>query len=200
MIADEIVTGFGRAGRMFACEREGVTPDLLCLGKSITAGYLPMAAVIATGDIYDAFLGEYASGRTFHHGHTYGGNPLAAAAACASLDLLDEERLLEEALPRKAAKLAAVLAPLAAHPHVADVRQLGMMAGVELVADRSAGESYPPGERRGYRVCKRTTASGVWLRPLGDVVVVMPPLSISDGELELLGRVLRESIDVECAS
>lgn len=200
MIADEIVTGFGRTGKMFACEVEGVTPDLLCLGKSITAGYLPMAAVIATDEIYDAFLGEYTSGRTFHHGHTYGGNPLAAAAACASLDVLDEERVLEEALPRKAAKLAAVLAPLADHPHVADVRQLGMMAGVELVANRAAGESYPATERRGYRVCKRTTASGVWLRPLGDVVVVMPPLSISDGDLELLGRVLRESIDAECGA
>jgi adenosylmethionine-8-amino-7-oxononanoate transaminase len=200
LIADEIVTGFGRTGRMFACELEGVTPDLLCLGKSITAGYLPMAAVIATGAIYDAFLGEYTSGRTFHHGHTYGGNPLAAAAACASLDLFEEERVLEEALPRKTAKLAAMLAPLVEHPHVADVRQLGLMAGVELVRNRKAGESYRAEERRGYRVCKRTTANGVWLRPLGDVVVVMPPLSISDGELDLLGRVLRESIDAECGS
>jgi adenosylmethionine-8-amino-7-oxononanoate aminotransferase len=200
MVADEIVTGFGRTGRMFACEHEGVTPDLLCLGKSITAGYLPMAATLATTEIYNAFLGDYLTGRTFHHGHTYGGNPLAAAAALASLDLLAEERTLEEALPHKAAKLAAVLAPLAHHPHVGEVRQMGMMAGVELVADRTGGQAFPAAERRGYRVCKRTTASGVWLRPLGDVVVVMPPLSIADAELELLGRVLRESIDAVCQS
>jgi adenosylmethionine---8-amino-7-oxononanoate aminotransferase len=198
MIADEIVTGFGRTGRLFACEHEGVTPDLLCLGKSITAGYLPLAATLATTEIYNAFLGDYVTGCTFHHGHTYGGNPLAAAAALASLDLLAEERILEESLPRKAAKLAAVLAPLADHAHVGDVRQLGMMAGIELVADRASRQSFPAAQRRGYRVCKRTTASGVWLRPLGDVIVVMPPLSIADGELELLGRVLRESIDAEC--
>ncbi len=198
MVADEIVTGFGRTGRMFACEHESVTPDLLCLGKSITAGYLPMAAAVATTEVYNAFLGQYAEGRTFQHGHTYGGNPLAAAAACASLDLLAEERVLEEALPRKAAKLAEVLAPLADHPHVGDVRQLGMMAGVELVADRATAAPFPGVERRGWRVCRRATASGVWLRPLGDVAVVMPPLAIGDAELELLGRVLRESIDAEC--
>jgi adenosylmethionine-8-amino-7-oxononanoate transaminase len=197
LVADEIVTGFGRTGRMFACQLENVTPDLLCLGKSITAGYLPMAATVATDAVYDAFLGEYASGRTFQHGHTYGGNPLAAAAACASLDLLAEERILEEALPRKAAQLAKALAPLVDHPHVGDVRQLGLMAGIELVANRETGNPFPASERRGYRVCRRTTASGVWLRPLGDVIVVMPPLSITEAELQLLARVLAESIDAE---
>jgi len=198
MIADEIVTGFGRTGRMFACEHEGVTPDLLCLGKSLTAGTLPMAATIATEAVYQAFLGEYTSGRTFHHGHTFGGNPLAAAAACASLDLFAEERVIEEGVPRKSKLLAQVLAPLAEHPHVGEIRQLGMLAGVELVADRAAGRAYPATERRGYYVCKRTTAHGVWLRPLGDVVVVMPPLAVSGSEMELLGRVLRESIDAVC--
>jgi len=198
MIADEIVTGFGRTGRMFACEHEGVKPDLLCLGKSLTGGALPMAATIATAAVYRAFLGAYASGRTFHHGHTFGGNPLAAAAACASLDLLAEERVIEEVVPRKTKLLAQVLAPLAEHPHVGEIRQLGMLVGVELVADRAAGRAYPATERRGYHVCKRTTAHGVWLRPLGDVVVVMPPLAISDEEIVLLGRVLREGIDAVC--
>jgi adenosylmethionine-8-amino-7-oxononanoate aminotransferase len=198
MIADEIVTGFGRTGRMFACDHEGVTPDLLCLGKSLTAGYLPMAATIATGDIYRAFLGEYTSGRTFHHGHTFGGNPLAAAAACASLDLFDEERLLDDAIPRKAASLRRVLEPLAAHPHVGEIRQLGVLAGIELVADRETRRPYPAAERRGYLVCKRTTAHGVWLRPLGDVIVVMPPIAIADADLELLSRVLSESINEVC--
>ncbi len=200
LIADEIVTGFGRTGRMFACEHEGVTPDLLCLGKSLTAGYLPMAATLATSKIYQAFLGEYTSGRTFHHGHTFGGNPLAAVAACASLDLFDEERLLDDAIPRKSAALRRVLEPLADHPHVGDVRQLGMLAGVELVADRASGRSFPAAQRRGYEVCRRSTAHGVWLRPLGDVIVVMPPLAIADAELELLGRVLIESIDAICGS
>ena len=200
LIADEIVTGCGRTGRMFACEHEGVTPDLLCLGKSLTAGYLPMAATIATTAIYDAFLGDYASSCTFHHGHTFGGNPLAAAAACASLDLLAEGRTIDDALPRQAEWLARALAPLASHPHVGDVRQLGLMAGVELVAHRETGAPYAAAERRGYRVCRQSTASGVWLRPLGDVVVVMPPLAIAPAELELLGRVLADSITTVCGA
>jgi adenosylmethionine-8-amino-7-oxononanoate aminotransferase len=200
MIADEIVTGFGRTGRMFACQHEQVTPDLLCLGKSLTAGYLPMAATLTTDAVYEAFLGEYASGRTFQHGHTYGGNPLAASAALASLDLLADERIVEESLPRKAAKLAATLAPIARLPHVGDVRQLGLMAGLELVADRASGRPFPAAERRGRRVCRRTTESGVWLRPLGDVIVIMPPMTISDGELDLLGRVVAECIEAECAT
>jgi adenosylmethionine-8-amino-7-oxononanoate aminotransferase len=200
MIADEIVTGFGRTGRLFACEHEGVTPDLLCLGKSLTAGYLPMAATLATSRVYEAFLGEYSLGRTFQHGHTFGGNPVAAAAACASLDVLQEERTLDQALPRKAARLAAALAPLAEHPHVGDVRQLGLMAGVELVADRETGRAFPAHERRGVQVCRRATASGVWLRPLGDVIVVMPPLSAAESEIDLLVRVLAQSIDAVCGA
>jgi adenosylmethionine-8-amino-7-oxononanoate transaminase len=198
LIADEIVTGFGRTGRMFACEHEGVTPDLLCLGKSLTAGYLPMAATLATPAVYEAFLGLYAEGRTFQHGHTYGGNPLAAAAAGAALDLLVDGRMLDQELPRKIERLAAALAPLHDHPHVGQVRQLGMMAGVELVADREANQPFPAAERRGWQVCRHSTNNGVWLRPLGDVVVVMPPLVVSDAELELLGRVLLESIDAAC--
>ncbi len=198
LIADEIVTGFCRTGRMFACDHEGVTPDMLCLGKSITSGTLPLAATIATDEIYEAFLGDYTTGCTFHHGHTYAGNPLAAAAACATLDVIADERVLEETVPRLAEKLARVLAPLREYPHVGDVRQLGTIAGVELCADRASGGAYPAKERHGYRVCKQATAQGIWLRPLGDVVVVMPPLSINDAELELLGRVLRESIDAVC--
>lgn len=198
LIADEIVTGFCRTGKMFACDHEGVTPDMLCLGKSITSGTLPLAATIATDEVYDAFLGDYTTGCTFHHGHTYAGNPMAAAAACATLDVIADERVLEETVPRLAERMARVLAPLSEHPHVADVRQLGTIAGVELCANRKNGIAYPSKERRGYQVCKQATAQGVWLRPLGDVVVVMPPLSINDAELELLGRVLRESIDAVC--
>jgi adenosylmethionine-8-amino-7-oxononanoate aminotransferase len=198
LIADEIVTGFGRTGRMFACEHEQVTPDLLCLGKSLTAGYLPMAATLATDEVYEAFLGDYTTGCTFHHGHTYGGNPLAAAAALASLEVIDEGRILQEVVPRKAEALARALAPLADHPHVGDIRQIGTIAGVELIADRAGARPYPPTERRGYRVCQETTARGVWLRPLADVIVVMPPLIINEAEIELLARVLREAIDAVC--
>jgi adenosylmethionine-8-amino-7-oxononanoate aminotransferase len=198
MIADEIVTGFCRTGKMFACDHEGVTPDMLCLGKSITSGTLPLAATIATDEIYNAFLGDYTTGCTFHHGHTYAGNPMAAAAACATLDVIADERVLEETVPRLAERMARVLTPLREHPHVADVRQLGTIAGIELCADRQKGVAYSAKERHGYRVCKQATAQGVWLRPLGDVIVVMPPLSINDAELELLGRVLRDSIDAVC--
>jgi len=198
LIADEIVTGFCRTGKMFACDHEEVTPDMLCLGKSITSGTLPLAATLATDEIYDAFLGDYTTGCTFHHGHTYAGNPMAAAAACATLDVIADERVLEDTVPRLADRMTRVLAPLGKHPHVAGVRQLGTIAGVELCADRTNGVAFPPKERRGYRVCKQATAQGVWLRPLGDVIVVMPPLSINDAELELLGRVLAESIDAVC--
>lgn len=198
LIADEIVTGFCRTGRMFACEHEGVTPDLLCLGKSITSGTLPLAATLATDEVYDAFLGDYTTGCTFHHGHTYAGNALAAAAACATLDVIADERVLAETVPRLADKMARTLATLKSHRHVADVRQLGAIVGVELCADRESSQAYPAKERHGYRVCKQTTAQGVWLRPLGDVIVVMPPLCITDAELELLARVLTQSIDAVC--
>jgi adenosylmethionine-8-amino-7-oxononanoate aminotransferase len=200
MIADEIVTGFARTGRMFACEHEGVTPDLMCLGKSLTAGYLPMAATLATTQVFDAFLGDYTSGRHFQHGHTFGGNPLAAAAALASLDLLAEERMVDERVPRLASRLAAALKPLADHPHIAEIRQLGTIVGIELAAERAPHRAFPPSERRGYRVCKHATANGVWLRPLGDVIVVMPPLAIADADVELLGRVLTASIDPVCSN
>lgn len=198
LIADEIVTGFGRTGRLFACEHEGVTPDLLCLGKSLTAGYLPMAATLSTGEIYQAFLGSFADSKAFQHGHTYGGNPLAAAAALASLEVMSADRVLEDALPAKIEQLKNELAPLAKHPHISQVRQLGFLAGIELVDDRAKNAPYPPNERRGWQVCKRATENGVWLRPLGDVIVIVPPLSISRSEIEFLGRIVRESIEAAC--
>jgi adenosylmethionine-8-amino-7-oxononanoate aminotransferase len=157
-----------------------------------------MAAALATPVVFESFLGPHYQGRTFQHGHTYGGNPLAAAAALASLDLLEDGRVLEQELPRKIQRLTAALAALAEHPHVGQVRQLGMMAGVELVEDRATNRPFPSADRRGWEVCRHSIASGVWLRPLGDVVVVMPPLTVSDSELELLARVLGASIDAVC--
>ncbi|MAT69332.1 MAG: adenosylmethionine--8-amino-7-oxononanoate transaminase [Planctomycetaceae bacterium] len=193
LVADEIVTGFGRTGAMFACQHESVTPDILCLGKSITAGYLPMAAAVASDRVYGAFLGSHETGRTFFHGHTFSGNPLAAAAALASLDLLQSERMVEELVPQRAEQLATALAPVAASAHVAEVRQLGMLAAVEL-QDAATGRPLAAERRGGYHVCRESTQRGVWLRPLGDVVVVMPPLAASAQELAMVGEVLAASI------
>ncbi len=157
LVADEVAVGFGRTGRMFACEHEGVSPDLLCLAKGLTGGYLPMAATLAGDEIWRAFLGEYSEGRTFFHGHTYGGNPLAAAAALASLEVFQEERTLERLRP-KIARLAEHLAWLARRPHVGHVRQCGLMAGVELVCDR-ATRSRTPGPSGGESASAITPAA-----------------------------------------
>jgi adenosylmethionine-8-amino-7-oxononanoate aminotransferase len=183
LIADEVAVGFGRTGRMFACEHEGVTPDLFCIAKGLTGGYLPMAATLATDEIYQAFLGDYASGRTFYHGHTYGGNPLAAATAMATLDVFEEEHTLGH-LPAKIARLREMLAPLAEHPHVGDIRTCGLIAGIELVRDRTAREAYAPAERIAHRVSDAALRRGVLLRPLGDVIVLWPPLAISLEQLD----------------
>ncbi len=183
LLADEVAVGFGRTGTMFACEQEAVAPDLLCLGKGLTAGYLPMAATLATDEIWRAFLGEYSESKTFYHGHTYGGNPLAAAVASASLDVFQEEKTLE-VLPEKIVRLADHLKRIAELPHVGDVRQRGLIAGIELVRDKQTKEPYPWTEKRGIRVCDYAQTEGVWLRPLGNVVVIMPPLAMTLLELD----------------
>jgi adenosylmethionine-8-amino-7-oxononanoate aminotransferase len=183
LIADEVAVGFGRTGRMFACEHEDVTPDFLCLAKGLTGGYLAAAATLTTTRVWDAFLGDYASGRTFFHGHTYGGNPLACAVALASLDVFEEERTLEHIQP-KIAQLSARLDRLREHPLVGDARQRGLIAGIELVQDRATKKPFPFTDRRGWKVCQRAREAGVLLRPLGDVLVVMPPLSITGTELD----------------
>ncbi len=183
LIADEVAVGFGRTGRMFACEHEGVTPDLMCVAKGLTGGYLPLAATFATQEIFDAFLGDPWDGRTFFHGHTYTGNPLACAAALASLDLFEPNDLLAD-VRRKAAVLAELLEPLRRLPHVGDVRQKGLMVGIELVADKPSRTPFDPRRRMGAAVCARLRGRGVILRPLGDVVVLMPPLTMSVKDLQ----------------
>jgi len=186
LIADEVAVGFGRTGRMFACEYEAVTPDLLCLAKGMTGGYLPMAATVATEEIWQAFLGDHAAGRTFYHGHTYGGNPLAAAAAMATLDVFEEERTLDH-LAGKIRRLRELLAPLTQRPHVGQIRQCGLIAGIELVRDRATRDPYPASERIGRRVCELALQHGILLRPLGDTIVLWPPLAIS---LEQLAEIV----------
>ncbi len=198
LICDEVATGFGRTGRMFACEHEGVRPDLMCLAKGISGGYLPLAATLATDAIYEAFLGRHTDGRTFFHGHTYTGNALACAAGVASLDVFEKDGVLERIGELQAA-LAQALAPLAAMSHVGQVRRRGLMVGIELVADSRTREPYPPGERRGWNVCVAARKRGVWIRPLGDVVVLMPPYCISDESLarlvEVAGAAIAEVTD-----
>lgn len=196
LIADEVATGFGRTGTMFAVEQEKVEPDFLCLAKSLTGGYLPLAATLATEKIFQAFRGRYDEFKTFFHGHTYTANPLACAAALANLKLYRQKGLLQNVRAR-ARQLAAGLAPLKDHPHVKEVRQIGLMVGIQLVRDKSRGLSYPPAERRGLRVCDEAIKRGLWLRPLGDVVVLMPPLAISKKQTDFLLTALKAAI---CAS
>ena len=193
LIADEVAVGFGRTGRMFACEHEDVSPDLLCLAKGLTGGYLPMAATLATDDIWNAFLGDYAASKTFFHGHTYGGNPLGAAVALATLDVFDEEQTLAK-LPEKIDRLAEHLAGIARLPHVGDVRQRGLIAGIELVEDRATKQPCPWEQKRGMRICDYARRQGVWLRPLGNVLVIMPPLAISREELDRICTVVEEGV------
>lgn len=194
LIADEIAVGLGRTGTMFACQQEDVVPDFLCLGKGLTGGYLPLSATLTNDTIYDAFLGDALSGRTLHHGHTYSGNPLAAAAALAALDLFEEERTLEK-LPAKMDRLGEHLRALAEHPHVAGMRQRGLIGALELTADKASRTPYPPAERRAWQVCREALARGVWIRPLGDTLYVMPPLAISLDELDFLMDTLAAAID-----
>ena len=193
MIADEVAVGFGRTGSMFACEREGVTPDLMALSKGLTAGYLPLAATLATQEIYDAFLGDYSELKTFFHGHTFTGNPIACAAALASLDLFEQDKLLES-LPPKITFLEERLLELRQLAHVGNTRQLGMIGGIELVLDKKTKIAYPWEQRLGVRVCNEAQKRGLFLRPLGNVIVVFPPLSITMEELELLMEGIKEAI------
>ena len=194
LICDEVAVGFGRTGTMFACNQEAVVPDFLCLGKGLSGGYLPMAATLTDDAIYKAFLGKFDEGRTLHHGHTFSGNPLASAAALASLELFDEEQTLTK-LPPKIDRLSEHLCRLAEHPHVATTRQRGLIGALELTPDKASGAPYPFEERRAWRVSRETLARGVWLRPLGDVLYVMPPLAIAMDELDLLMNTLSGAID-----
>ncbi len=194
LIADEVAVGFGRLGTMFACEQEGVVPDFLCLGKGLSGGYLPMSATITHDAVYRAFLGDFSTGRTLHHGHTFSGNPLAAAASLASLEVFREEQTLGK-LPEKITRLADHLCRLGEHPHVASTRQRGLIGALELTPDKSSGLPYPALERCAWRVCRETLSQGVWLRPLANTLYVMPPLAISIDEMDIVMNTLVAAID-----
>ncbi|MEM6330320.1 MAG: adenosylmethionine--8-amino-7-oxononanoate transaminase [Planctomycetota bacterium] len=196
LIADEVAVGFGKTGRMFACEHEGVTPDFLCLGKGLTGGYLPMAATVTSDDVYRAFLGDAASDRQLYHGHTFCGNPLAAAAALASLDLFESDRVIE-GVQEKAGRLSQWAARLGRHPAVESTRQLGIVAAATFKADAATGSASagPPREPIGRRVAAHCLANGVWLRPQPGMLYVMPPLAITHGELDFLTGTIDAAIE-----
>lgn len=194
LIADEVATGFGRTGRMFACEQEGVTADILCLAKGLSGGYLPIAATLTTEKIYAAFLGDYTQ-RTFFHGHTYTGNPLACVSALANLELFEREKTLDK-LEDKIRILQKGLLRFKELDHVGDVRQEGFMVGIELVKDKLTKEPFPSQKRIGQAVCQYARRYGVILRPLGDVIVLMPPLAISKEDLNKLLAASYSSIKI----
>ena len=193
MIADEVAVGFGKTGKMFACEHEGVSPDLMALSKGISGGYLPLAATLATGKIYQGFLGRYDEFKTFFHGHTYTGNPLACAAALASLQIFREEKVLD-GLQAKIARLSERLESFKSLAHVGDVRQKGIMVGIELVADRQSKADFQPELKIGHKVTLEARKHRVIIRPLGNIIVLMPPLGISMDELDRLCSVTFEAI------
>jgi adenosylmethionine-8-amino-7-oxononanoate aminotransferase len=194
LIADEIAVGFGRTGTLFACEQAGIAPDLMCLSKGLTGGYLPLSAVLAGEEIYDAFYAEYATLSAFLHSHSYTGNPLACAVARATLNLFETEPVIERNRALSA-RLAKAAAPLADHPHVAEVRQTGMILAVELVKDRRAREPYDFRERRGLRVYRHALKESLLLRPVGNVVYFMPPYVITEAEIDFMVGVAGEAIE-----
>jgi adenosylmethionine-8-amino-7-oxononanoate aminotransferase len=185
LVCDEVATGFCRTGTMFACEQEGVCPDILAMAKGLTGGYLPLAATLATEDVYRAFLGRYEEYKTFFHGHSYTANPLGCAAALATLSLFEREDV-----PGRVSALSKImgryLSRLAGHPNVGDIRQKGLMAGIEIVADRRTKGRFPPEQKTGQRIIRKARDRGIILRPLGDVIVLMPPLSSTESEIGML--------------
>ncbi len=194
LIADEVATGFGRTGTLFACQEEKVTPDILALSKGITGGYLPLAATLTTERIYKAFLGSYEEFKTFFHGHSYTGNPLGCSAALANLKIFKKERLLYR-LKGKVSHLTKILQPLWKRTHVGDIRQAGLMVGIELVRNKERKEPYPLIEKVGIRVCEEARRRGMILRPLGNVIVLVPPLIASNSELSRMVEIIDLSIE-----
>jgi adenosylmethionine-8-amino-7-oxononanoate aminotransferase len=194
LIADEIAVGFGRTGTLFACEQAGISPDFLCLSKGLTGGYLPLSAVLTTNGVYEAFYDEYTKLNAFLHSHSYTGNPLACAAARATLGLFESEPVIERNR-ELAAHMARAAAPLADHPHVAEVRQQGMILAIEMTRDRRTREAYDFRERRGLVAYRHALSRGVLLRPIGNVLYFMPPYVITREEIDLLADVARTAIE-----
>jgi adenosylmethionine-8-amino-7-oxononanoate aminotransferase len=201
LICDEVMTGFGRTGRMFACEHEGVVPDFLCLAKGLTGGYLPLAATLTTERIYGAFLGRYEELKTFFYGHSYTGNPLGCAVALASLEVFKTGHTLARLQP-KIELMRQLLEELAArHPrHVGAVRQCGLIAGIDLMENAAEARAFPWQEQTGARVCLAARAAGLLTRPIRDTLVLLPPLCITEEELKLAVSALSHGITSVCGA
>ena len=195
LIADEIATGFGRTGRLFACERAGITPDLMCLSKGLTSGYMPTAITVVKEKIYDAFYADWSEGKAFMQGHTYAGNPLGCSAALAVLDILDEENILERAEETASWLTARMTETFGAHPNVGEIRHIGLIHAVELVEDREAKRPFDPSRRLGYAIYRRALRHGLLLRPLGDVLYFNPPLNIGRDDLNTAIAWMKASMD-----
>ena len=195
LIADEIATGFGRTGRLFACERAGITPDLMCLSKGLTGGYMPMSITVVKEKIYDAFYADWSEGKAFMHSHTYAGNPLGCSAALAVLDILDEENVLERAEETASWLTARMAETFGAHPNVGEIRHIGLIHAVELVEDREAKRPFDPSRRLGYAIYRRALRHGLLLRPLGDVLYFNPPLNIGRDDLDTAIAKMKASMD-----
>jgi adenosylmethionine-8-amino-7-oxononanoate aminotransferase len=198
LIADEIAVGFGRTGTMFACEQAGIRPDYLCLSKGLTGGYLPLSLVVTTDEVYDAFYDEYTKLNAFLHSHSYTGNPLACAAANATLAVFREQPVLERNRAL-AAHMRASVRHLEGHPHVADIRQAGMILAIELMKDPASRTPWPWEERRGLRIYRHALERGALIRPLGTTIYFMPPYVIEPAEIDLLARIATEGIELACA-
>jgi adenosylmethionine-8-amino-7-oxononanoate aminotransferase len=194
MIADEVAVGIGRTGTLFACEQEGISPDILAIAKGLSGGYLPVAATLTTEKVYGGFLGDYAAMRTLFHGHTYTGNPLGCAASVANLEIFDREQTLKK-VRKKIHALEKLLRPLAEMPHVGDIRQCGLMVGIELVKDKQKRGPYDYGEKIGHKVVTEARRRGMIIRPLGDVVVLMPHLSFTPRQFERMVSITQTSIE-----
>ncbi|WP_338753275.1 adenosylmethionine--8-amino-7-oxononanoate transaminase [Bacillus sp. FJAT-52991] len=194
LVVDEVATGFGRTGKMFAVEHEDVQPDIMTIAKGITGGYLPIAATMTTEKIYEAFYGDYTEMKTFFHGHSYTGNQLGCAAALANLEVFEKELLVDQAA-KKAEYVKEILAEIAQLPQVGDVRQLGLMCGIEIVKNKETKEPFLGEERTAYKATLRMRELGMLTRPLGDVIVFMPPLATSFEELTQMGRIMKQAIE-----
>lgn len=195
LIADEIAVGFGRTGTLFACEQAGITPDFMCLSKGLTGGYLPMSVVLTTDDVYQAFYADYETLRAFLHSHSFTGNPLACAAALTTLDIFEENDVIA-ANTSLAREMARATAPLIDHPHVAEIRQTGMILAIEMVKNRASREPYPWQERRGIKVYRHGLENQVLLRPVANVVYLMPPYIITPEEISMIAEVARQGIEL----
>ncbi|WP_088105826.1 adenosylmethionine--8-amino-7-oxononanoate transaminase [Halalkalibacter urbisdiaboli] len=195
MIVDEVATGFGRTGKMFACEHEQVQPDIMAAGKGITGGYLPIAVTCTTEKVYEAFYDDYENLKTFFHGHSYTGNQLGCAVALENLRLFEAEAIVEN-VALKAEQLKEMLGELESLPHVGDIRQLGMMCGIELVQDKATKAPYPFEKRIGYHVSLKMRELGMLTRPMGNVIVFMPPLVSTNRELQIMVNIMKEAIEV----